>query len=76
MSKFKAGDIVTLKQENKVNGKNYVIKVLNPNGLDDECFIGEVLTSDFGPEYFDGLLVVGVVDNDFVHDYFELVKGE
>ncbi|WCO82031.1 hypothetical protein vBPpSSYP_49 [Pseudomonas phage vB_PpS_SYP] len=76
MSKFKAGDIVTLKQENKVNGRNYTVKVLNPNSLDYECFIGEVLTSEFDSEEFGGLLNVGVVDDDFIHDYFELVKGE
>ena len=74
---FKNGDMVTLKPECLFQGKNYVIRVLDvKGGEDDECFKGQVVTSEFSKDDAGGLLCVGVIDNDFMFDCFQLVKGE
>lgn len=68
---FEIGSIVRLKTDRR--GCRYSVRVTGPGGWHDE-FAGVIVESNFPKHAYNGELTVGVVAEDFITEYFEVVE--
>lgn len=52
--------------------KSYAVLV-EGNGMDEECFAGVIVSSEYDDSEYHGRLSVGFYDDDFKYEEFELV---
>ena len=66
---FNKGDLVKLVGYEK----SYTVLVEGV-GMDEECFDGIITSSEYEDSEYHGRLSVGIYDNDFKYEEFELVE--